>query len=471
MRQSDGASGDGYTFLIDSVTIAQNASLYRNAGFSAANDLTPMAHLMELPFIVAVNRRTPARTIAELMALAKAQQGVPNVAESCTSPRLVGEFFRQVTGTDFTFVPYLGRAPSVAGVLSGEVPIFFSDLPSIAPFAQRPDSPVAALAITSRLHSPVPPDVSTARELGMPDFETMSRHVIFAPRNTPMPIVVRMHRELNAALEKPEVCTRLSALSAFPAPLPQAEFAAFYQAQIVLWQDVIRRAGMTAADQEITHLAVAGSGAIVIWNNVRDGMRDLVTDWHDRDHIPERTGIPGFLRGRRFAAKTGSSEFLILYQTADGQATQSPAYFERLNNPSAWTARTKKNFIHTIRGTYPVGGSVGIAEGGCALILRLGPPEAEAAQLDERVAEALPALLAGPGIVAAHWLVVQQEVSLIETTERIDRASLRAPNRVLVIEGHNPARVAAACERTLPDVGGNRGIYTLEVARAAGHRE
>ncbi len=239
---------DGYTLLIDSVSIAQNATLYRNAGFSAANDLVPVAQLVELPFIVAVNRQTPARSIQELVALAKARPGALNVAESGTSPRLVGELFRLVTGTDFTFVTYRGSAPAVAAILSGEVQLFFSDLPSIAPHAQRPDSPVAALAITSRTRSPVLPEVPTARELGLPDFETMSWYGIFAPRQTPMPIVERLNRDFNAALAHPDVRTRLSAISAEPAPLSQPEFAAFYQAQIMLWRDVIRRAGMSMAD-------------------------------------------------------------------------------------------------------------------------------------------------------------------------------------------------------------------------------
>lgn len=218
-------------------------------------------------------------------------------------------------------------------------------------------------------------------------------------------------------------------------------------------------------------MALAGSGAIIIWNDVREGTRDLLTDWHDRDHIPERTAIPGFLRGRRFAAVSGSPEFLILYETADEHAAQSPAYFERLNNPSAWTVRANKNFLNTIRGICRVAGSVGIAEGGGALTLRLDPSEQEAAALDERGVAALPALLAEPGILAAHWLVARREVSLIETKERIGRAPLIAPNRVLVIEGHNTARVAAACDRVLPDLSGERGLYTLEAARAAGHRE
>jgi tripartite-type tricarboxylate transporter receptor subunit TctC len=239
---------DGYTLLIDSLSIAQNASLFRNPGFSAQNDLLPVAQLVELPFIVALNRRTRARDLHELVALAKQQNGAVTVAESGTSPRLTGELFKLVTGTQFTFVPYRGSAPAVAAVLSGEVQLFFADLPSIAPHVTRPDSPVAALAITSRERSPLLPEVPTARELGMPGFEVMSWYGIFAPRSTPVAIAERLNREINAALRAPEVQARLSAINAQPAPLSQPEFASFYQSEIERWREVIRRAEMPMID-------------------------------------------------------------------------------------------------------------------------------------------------------------------------------------------------------------------------------
>jgi tripartite-type tricarboxylate transporter receptor subunit TctC len=242
------ATPDGHTLLIDSLSIAQNASLFRNPPFSAANDLVPVAQLVELPFIVAVNRRVRVADIQGFIAAAKARPGALNVAESGTSPRLVAELFKLVTGTQFTFVPYRGSAPAVAAVLSGEVEIFFADLPSIAQHAVRPDAPVAALAITSRERSALLPDVPTAREVGLPGFEVMSWYGIFAPRGTPMPIVERLNREINAALQHPDVVARLNTISAAPAPLPQADFASFYQGEITRWRDVIRRAEMPTLD-------------------------------------------------------------------------------------------------------------------------------------------------------------------------------------------------------------------------------
>lgn len=238
------APADGYTLLIDSLSIAQNASLFRNPGFSAERDLLPVAQLVELPFILAVHRKVAARSVAEFVEVAKRRPGALNVAESGTSPRLVGELFRLVTGTQFTFVPYRGSAPSVAALLAGEVDAFFADVPSIAPHAQRPDSSVLALAITSRERSPVLPDVPTAREVGLPGFEVMSWYAIFAPRNTPAPIAQRLNREINTALAAPDVRQRLAAINADPAPTGQAEFAAFYQNEIIRWRDVIRRAEM-----------------------------------------------------------------------------------------------------------------------------------------------------------------------------------------------------------------------------------
>jgi hypothetical protein len=225
-------------------------------------------------------------------------------------------------------------------------------------------------------------------------------------------------------------------------------------------------------------MSLAGTGAVAIWNDVRAGERDMMTEWHDREHIPERVGIPGFLRGRRFVALQGSPEYFILYETADVAAAQSPAYFARLNNPSAWTVRANKSFLNTVRGICEVPVSLGHAEGGCVLTLRLDPGPAAAAALRIFMAEqALPAALREVGIVAAHLLVAQRQVSLVETTERIGRAPLKAPNHVIVLEGHSPAALQAAAEKHLRDdllaaLGGpgERGLYQLQVARSAGHR-
>lgn len=218
-------------------------------------------------------------------------------------------------------------------------------------------------------------------------------------------------------------------------------------------------------------MALSGTGAVAIWNDVREGTHAAVLEWHDREHIPERVGIPGFQRGRRFTSVEGGPEFFILYETVDPDAAQSPAYFARLNNPTPWTVRANKNFLNTLRGICRVAASLGHGEGGCCLTLRLDPPEDQAAALDAALADALPALVAEPGIVAAHLLVAQREVSLIETTERIGRAPLRAPNRVVMVEGHATGALQAAFARHLARFGGERGIYALQVTRAAGHRD
>jgi len=218
-------------------------------------------------------------------------------------------------------------------------------------------------------------------------------------------------------------------------------------------------------------MALAGTGAVAIWNDVREGMQRDTLEWHDREHIPERVGIPGFLRGRRFTRIEGSHAYFILYETADAAAAQSPAYFERLNNPSAWTVKANKAFLDTLRGICVVAASVGHGEGGCCLTLRLDPPEDEAAALDATLTALLPALLAEPGIVAAHLMVAQREVSLRETTERIGRTPLRAPNRIVMLEGYVPDVLVAAWQAHLASFGGERSIHALQMSRAAGHRD
>jgi tripartite-type tricarboxylate transporter receptor subunit TctC len=236
---------DGYILLIDSLSIAQNASLFRNPSFNASQDLLPIAQLVEFPFVVAMNKKVRARSIVELVALARERPGRMNVAESGSSPRLAAELFRIAAGgVQFTFVPYRGSAPSVSALLSGEVDLFFSDLPSIAQYVSDPNSPVTALSTSGARRSPVVPAVATAREAGIPEFETSSWYGIFAPRGTPMEIARALHAALNHTLESPEVRTRLATMSADPVSKTQAQFAEFYQDEIRKWRDVIQRSGM-----------------------------------------------------------------------------------------------------------------------------------------------------------------------------------------------------------------------------------
>jgi tripartite-type tricarboxylate transporter receptor subunit TctC len=239
---------DGYTLLIDSVSIAQNASLFRNPPFKAGEDLLPIAQLVEFPFVVAMNKQVPARDVAGLVALAKQRPGALNVAESGASPRLVAELFRLTAGVQFTFVPYRGSAPSVSALLSGEVDLFFSDLPSIAQYVGDPASAVTAVAMTGRQRSALIPNVPTAREVGMPRFETLSWYGVFAPRALPMEIAQSLNQALNLALQTEEVKARLAQLSCDPANLSQAEFAAFFQKELIQWREVIRAADMPMVD-------------------------------------------------------------------------------------------------------------------------------------------------------------------------------------------------------------------------------
>lgn len=214
-------------------------------------------------------------------------------------------------------------------------------------------------------------------------------------------------------------------------------------------------------------MGLAGSGVIAIWNDMREGARDEVYAWHNREHIPERVGIPGFLRGRRFIAEEGSPEFFILYETRDIAAASGHAYFERLNNPTPWTRRTNKNFLNTVRGLCEVVLSQGVPDGGAMLTLRLNPAPGGAAVLQEAVARAIPALLEETGIMSVHLCAAKREVSLVETNEREGRAPLIAPDWILMMEGMSTAVLKDAQERLLPEsrLGpAERGLYRLEIS-------
>ncbi|MDB5370822.1 MAG: hypothetical protein JWP20_2380 [Roseomonas sp.] len=215
-------------------------------------------------------------------------------------------------------------------------------------------------------------------------------------------------------------------------------------------------------------MSLAGTGIVAIWNDMRPGSRDAVYEWHNREHIPERVGIPGFLRGRRFIAVEGSPEFFILYETKDPSAASGPAYFERLNNPTPWTVRTNKNFLNTIRGICAVVATKGQVDGGAMLTLRFDPPPDRQPALREALAALLPAVVAEAGILSASLCIAEREKSLIETVERIGRAPLISPSWILLIEGMSITELAGIAERHLAEplegCAVERGLYRLEIS-------
>lgn len=220
-------------------------------------------------------------------------------------------------------------------------------------------------------------------------------------------------------------------------------------------------------------MSLAGSGAITIWQDVKPEAREAFFAWHNGEHMPERVGIPGFLRGRRYAAVAGSPEFFTLYETEDPQVQTGAAYMERLNNPTEQTRRVAPNMINNVRSLCRVEWSRGAALGGLIFTLRFDVSE-PAEMLDLLVRDRLPRLLMRLGVTAAHLCLADKGASSVKTEEKKARPEAAlVPGWVVMVEGaagrEALERAAADLldERSLTDAGASglqRGIYALQMS-------
>lgn len=219
-----------------------------------------------------------------------------------------------------------------------------------------------------------------------------------------------------------------------------------------------------------------GQGALANFHDVPAEHDADFDQWHTTEHLPERVGVPGFLRGRRCRAADDalSPRYFILYETADVEVLRSPHYVARLDAPTPWTARVSSCMTRTVRTAARVRASAGAALGGWMLTVRLAPPAHEADALRARLAGDPVAALAGaPGVCGVHVLEADPDVTGVPTAERAlrDPPDETAPWMVL-IEGTGRAAVERAWADLgagLPDAargGAQMGVYAVQAVFA-----
>jgi hypothetical protein len=186
-------------------------------------------------------------------------------------------------------------------------------------------------------------------------------------------------------------------------------------------------------------MALAGTGAICIWNDITPEGRDEFYDWHINEHMPERSAVPGFLRSRRYIAidRETHPEFFTLYETRDVAVLTGPDYLARLNNPTPWTKTATQAFRNTSRALTRVEASVGPGAGGMLATLRIAIIAEREADALQRLGETvLPALIAQARVTGAHLCLTNRDASAARTTESRNRTDiLAAPETVVLIEG------------------------------------
>jgi tripartite-type tricarboxylate transporter receptor subunit TctC len=205
------AAPDGYTIFLGSIgNLTFLPVLQAKLPYEPVRDFAPVTLLATSPFILVLNPAVPAKSVKELIALAKAKPGQLNYGSSGSgsSLHMTGELFKLATGTDITHVPYKGTAPALIDLLSGQVQMLFSTMPSVVPHVKS--GKLRGLGVSSVKRSEAVPDVPTIAEAGVPGFEVLNWQGIVVPKKTPDAIVQKLNRALLEALKSPETIKALA---------------------------------------------------------------------------------------------------------------------------------------------------------------------------------------------------------------------------------------------------------------------
>ena len=241
------SAADGYTLVIvHQGTLAINPHIYGSVGYDPIADFAPVTRLLDAPLLLAVNVQFPARSVAELVRMAKAQPGTLSYGSSGsgTPPHMAGELFRRAAGIEVAHVPYKGAAAALADLLGGRLAYTIDGTviqgPQVRAGKLRP------LAVTSRERLTSLPEVPTMAEAGLPGFEFVSWMGVAAPAATPPAIVQRLNAELVKALRTSEARQWFEAQGAVAVGDAPEQFAAFIRAEHARWGAVVREAGIRA---------------------------------------------------------------------------------------------------------------------------------------------------------------------------------------------------------------------------------
>jgi tripartite-type tricarboxylate transporter receptor subunit TctC len=238
------APPDGYTLLIISQTHATNETLVANKSFQLMRDFTPVSPIYAGDLVLVVHKSVPVKTLADFIALAKANPGRFNYATSGTGSQyhLAGELFKTMSGTDIVHVPYKSSSGARNDILGGQVQMMFDTIATMAPNVEA--GLVRALGTSGLERSPVLPDVPTIAEAGVPGFSASGWVGIVAPAATPKPIVDLLNAEIRKVLMSPDIRESWTKQGATPLVMTSAEFGAFIRAEIDKYAKVVQSAGI-----------------------------------------------------------------------------------------------------------------------------------------------------------------------------------------------------------------------------------
>jgi tripartite-type tricarboxylate transporter receptor subunit TctC len=238
------AAPDGYTLLLgNNAILATNVSLYSKIGFDPEKDFAPISLIGTQANVLVVNDEVKAHSLAELIALAKANPGKLNFASSGygLAAHLAGELFKAQAHIDIVHVPYKGSAPALQDVIAGQDQMMFATTSGVMGFLKNDQ--VRALAVTTLKRTPSLPEVPTMDEAGLPGFEATTWHGLVAPAGTPPQVIAALNKAIAETLKDPDIQHKLADLGIDIAPDTPDQFAAYIKAEIPKWSAVIKVSG------------------------------------------------------------------------------------------------------------------------------------------------------------------------------------------------------------------------------------
>jgi tripartite-type tricarboxylate transporter receptor subunit TctC len=239
------ANPDGHTILMGTSTpLAINASLHKKLPYDPAKDFMPLGLIATVPFVLVVNNELPARSVRELIELAKAKPGA--FSYGSTGPgtpfHLYAELFGSMTGIRMVHVPYKAAVAALADLMGGRLQVMMTDLASSQQLIR--EGKVRALGVTTKTRADAVPDIAPIAELGVPGFDAAAWQMVVAPAATPKPVVDRLHADIKATMAMSETRQAIARIGLVPVDSgAPAELQAFVRTEIVRWRDVVERSG------------------------------------------------------------------------------------------------------------------------------------------------------------------------------------------------------------------------------------
>jgi len=240
------AAPDGYTLLMAHFPLAITVSMVK-VRFDPVRDFAPVILMATTQNVLSVNPSVPAKSVKELIALAKSKPGELRYATggNGTSMHVSAELFAQMAGVSLTHVPYKGAAPALVDLISGQVQLSFLSVPAAS--GQIRAGRIHGLAVTGARRSPVLPDLPTLSEAGLPGYGAEQWYGVVVPAGTPRPVVRRLHADFEWALNQPDIRSRLAGRGfEIAADMTEAGFGRFLKGEIAKWAGVVKKAGLKA---------------------------------------------------------------------------------------------------------------------------------------------------------------------------------------------------------------------------------